>query len=110
MTDVSLTPALALSYLHELSLDVRAAVLMGPSGDVRAGDAALVDRVRPALEETVPGGTRTVRRDGEVLVVARAADGSAIAVSAGPQALLPLLMHDMGALLDGVSRASPATS
>lgn len=110
MTDVSLTPALALSCLHELSLDVRAAVVLGPTGDVRAGDVALADRVRSALGETAPGGTRTVRGDGEMLVVVRAADGGAIAVSAGPRALLPLLLHDLRTLLDGFAGAPSTTS
>jgi hypothetical protein len=107
MTVSPLTPALALAYLHELSLDVRAAVVLGVAGEMLAGDASFADRARSSLAAggDAPG-ARIERSDGEALVCARAASGFAIAVLAGDLALLPLLAHDVEAVLgdlDGVS-------
>jgi hypothetical protein len=97
----SLTPALALAYLRELSIDVRAALVLGPAGEPLAGDAELADRARAALA----AGERIARSGGDPLVVGRGAGGLAIAVAAGPQALLELLAHDVdvvaGALVAG---------
>ena len=87
----SLTPALALAYLRELSIDVRAALVLGAAGEPLAGDAELADRARAALA----AGERIVRSGGEVLVLARAANGLAIAVAVGPRALLELLAYDV---------------
>jgi hypothetical protein len=94
----SLTPALALAYLRELSVDVREALVLGPAGEVLAGDAALADRARAALA----AGERIVRSHDGALVLSRGGNGIAIAVAAGPKALLELLAHDVGAVADGV--------
>lgn len=85
-----LTPALALAYLRELSLDVRAAVVLDPAGAPVAGDAALAERARALLPAVGAG----ARRDRDLLA-ARAPDGGAIAAIAGDFALLPLLEHDL---------------
>jgi hypothetical protein len=89
----SLTPALALAYLRELSIDVRAAVVLDAAGQVLAGDAALA----PSAREALGAGGRIVRCGGDLVVAARAADGAAIAVAAGPRALPELLAHDVAA-------------
>jgi hypothetical protein len=85
----SLTPALALAYLQELSLDVQAAVVLDPAGQPLAGEAALASRARDLL--------RTSGRSSSngSLLVARASDGGAIAVLTGPHALVSLLEHDL---------------
>lgn len=78
-----LTPALALASLRELSVDVQAAVVLDASGAPLAGDAELA---------------AVVRRGEPGVLVVRNENGLAIAVAAGPQALLPLLEHDLGVL------------
>jgi hypothetical protein len=91
-----LTPALALAYLHELSVDVRSAVVLDAAGDPLAGDAAIA---RQARELLISAGTDSAQ--GGALLVARTADGGAIAVLAGDFALAALLRHD----LDTVAKA-----
>ncbi|HEU4701609.1 MAG TPA: hypothetical protein VFS37_03935 [Conexibacter sp.] len=93
-----LTPSLALAYLHELSVDVRAAVVLDPDGRPAAGDGQLADRARALL----PSGPGTVARDGSLLV-ARTSDGGGLALLAGDFALLPLLEHDLGRLAEALS-------
>lgn len=89
----ALTPALALAYLREISLDVRAAVVLDPAGEPLAGDAALAARVRALPASDASG---TAADDGDLLV-AHASDGGAIAVIAGDLAIRPLLEHDLRA-------------
>jgi hypothetical protein len=85
-----LTPQLALAYLRELSVDVRAAVVLDPEGSAVAGDTAIASRARDAI----PGDAAVVSAAGGLLV-ARTPDGGAIAVLAGDFALVPLLEHDL---------------
>ena len=82
----SLTPALALALLRELSVDVRSAVVLDPAGEPVAGEAALAAAARRALEGDGADGA---------LHVARTPDGGAIALLAGDFALTPLLAHDL---------------
>jgi hypothetical protein len=94
-----LTPMLALAYVRELSTDVRAAVVL----DAAAEPARRLLAVPEAGAEdarSAPHG------DGRLLVVG-APGGSAIAVVAGPQALVPLLAHDLRAAL---AACAPAAS
>jgi hypothetical protein len=96
----SLTPALALAHLRELSVDVRAAVVVDAAGARLAGDAELADRAG-ALLEAGGGPAAGVRREvtgGEALLAARGPDGLGIAVLAGSLALVPLLEHDLAAI------------
>lgn len=95
----SLTPALALAHLSELSVDVRAAVVLDASGEALAGDTALAPAARGLL-----AADETRRRvDDGILLAARAPDGRALAVLAGNFALLPLLEHDIAALARDLS-------
>lgn len=89
----ALTPALALAYLREISLDVRAAVVLDPAGGVLAGDAGISGRARALL---ATAGSGAVVADDELLL-ARTRDGGAIALLAGDFALVPLLEHDLAA-------------
>jgi hypothetical protein len=86
----SLTPALALAYLHELSVDVRAAVVLDAAGDPLAGDVDLVGQARELLACAT-----SMSASAGSLLVARAPDGGAIAVLAGDFVLMPLLEHDL---------------
>jgi hypothetical protein len=97
----SLTPALALSYLRELSLDIRAAVVLDGAQQPIAGDRALSAHVRGLLASDAHGdrepapGVRAVTTEDGTLLVARTSQNGAIAVLAGDFAILPLLGHDL---------------
>lgn len=93
-----LTPALALAHLHELSVDVRAAVVLDAAGAPCAGDATLAPRALALLSaaEAVEG-VRTAPDGDGTLLVAERPGGGAIALLAGRFALLPLLAHDLAA-------------
>lgn len=86
----SLTPALALAYLRELSVDVRAAVVLDAAGAPLAGDAQLAERARALLASAAT----PLAADGPLLA-ARAPDDGAIAVLTGSRALMSLLEHDL---------------
>lgn len=104
----ALTPALALAYLRETSLDVRAAVVLDPAGAVLAGDAGISGRARALLPTARSGAA--IADDG--LLLARTPDGGAIALLAGDFALAPLLEHDLAqvaAALVTVSADLPGT-
>lgn len=94
----SLTPALALAHLRELSIDVRAAVVLGPDGRVLAGDGQIADRARALLST----GSGPLVADGS-LRAARAPHGGGLAVLAGHFALLPLLEHDLSWLAEALA-------
>jgi hypothetical protein len=88
-----LTPALALAWLGELSVDVRAACALAPDGRLLAGDGQLADRAR-ALVASADG---AVASDGPLLV-ARTPERGSLALLAGDLALMPLLAHDLARL------------
>jgi hypothetical protein len=93
-----LTPPQALAHLHELSVDVRAAVVLDAAGEPVAGDAALAARARALLDDDSPVCAGP-------LLVARTPDGGAIAVLAGDFALVPLLRHDLAAVAAALATA-----
>jgi hypothetical protein len=98
-----LTPSLALAYLQELSLDVRAAVVLDPTGQPLAGDASLASRAHQAL-----GSPEALSTSAGRLLAARAPDGGAIAVVAGPRALVSLLEHDLAEMAKALVTAPEA--
>ena len=87
----SLTPPLALAYLRELSVDVRAAVVLDAAGRLLAGDASLVADARDLLASN---GARRPVAGGTLLSVRTAEDGT-IAVLAGPLSVLAVLERDL---------------
>ena|SRR5215216_2320320 len=87
----SLTPAVALAYLRELSVDVRAAVVVDPAGAPVAGETALAAAARDLL---AAGGSRRAGEDG-TLLAAPTGDGGLIALLAGPLSLLEVLEQDL---------------
>jgi hypothetical protein len=99
----SLTPALALACLQELSLDVRAAIVVDPAGRPLCGDAELASRARDLL-----GSSPASFASAGPLHAARAPDGGAIAVLTGPCALMPLLEHDLAKLATALVTAPAA--
>jgi hypothetical protein len=105
MTAGPLTPELALAYLRELSLDVRAAVVLDAAGAPLAGDAALAARAAEALPDGESAGSWSVAGADGALVLARSRGGLAIAVTAGARTLLPLLEHDLKRVLNDLADA-----
>ena len=97
-----LTPALALAYLREISLDVRTAVVLDAAGEPLAGDAGLAVRARALLASDAAG---AAEGGGDVLV-ARAPDGGAIAAIAGDLSIRPLLQHDLRAVAAALATRS----
>lgn len=96
----SLTPALALAWLGELSLDVRAAIVLDSAARPLAGDADLASRARDLLESS----EASVVAAGPLLA-ARAPDGGAIAVLTGPCALVSLVEHDLAKVANSLVTA-----
>jgi len=101
-----LTPPLALAYLRELSVDVRAAVVLDPRGRTLAGE----DRIAAPARELLAAGVGQRAAEGGVLLAAPTADGGAIAVLAGELALVPLLEHDLAATAMALETASAERS
>jgi hypothetical protein len=116
VSGAALSPAGALAWLHSLSIDLRAAAVLGPGGDCLAGDAALARRAAAVLDATASGasgagsgGAEPARsgivaeiRAGDLLAVR--SDRHAVAVALGPCALERLARADMRdalAALDG---------
>jgi hypothetical protein len=110
MPDPTLTPELALRYLDELSTDIRAAVLIDPSGELaaaspgapgeklrertlrlvsQADDAAPFDHGVTQIEATTVGGS----------VFAVRSEGWTIAVVTGRFALPSLMFYDLRSVL-----------
>lgn len=108
MTAPPLTPARALAYLRELSLDVRAAVVLDAENAVLAGDSDLVPRAR-ALLDGAQAGERVARTGGTATLAVRAPSGLAIVVAAGPLALEPLLLHDLRTVLADLDPVAETT-
>jgi len=99
-----LTPPLALAYLRELSVDVGAAAVLDGEGAVLAGDPALAARAH-ALLAGARDEARAEAAEGGTTLAIRAPGGLAIAVEAGPRALLPLLEHDLRRVLADLAAA-----
>jgi hypothetical protein len=101
----SLTPALALAYLHELSADIRAAIVLDAAGNRLAGPAALAAPARALLAEaplvsalSARGGAFGARDDRHGVVAAT-----------GPLALSGLVLHDLGRVLAALGGGAPET-
>jgi hypothetical protein len=98
----ALTPALALAYLQELSVDVREAVVLDAAGDPLVGARTLAPAARRLLAAT---DAPVVSEDR--LLLARTPDGGAIAALAGDLALVALLEHDLARVAEALVTASP---
>jgi hypothetical protein len=111
----ALTPSIALAYLRELSTDVRAAVVLDAAGERLAGDPSIAAAARALVAETGEGRDRAaatelaVRTPSGVALAVRSA-ALAIVVAAGPQTLVPLLLHDLRTLLDDLGDAPQQSS
>jgi hypothetical protein len=88
-----LTPDLALSYLGELSTDIRAAAVLGADGALLAGDRAVAEPAHRMLELSSGAPVEVITRRGGVFA-ARDAE-HAIAVVVGRFALPALVRYDV---------------
>jgi hypothetical protein len=104
----ALTPALALAYLHELSADIRAAIVLDSHGNALAGPPALAASARALLAE----GPLLSAATGRGGVFAARDDRHGVLVATGPLALPGLTLHDLATVLaalgGGVSNALAA--
>jgi hypothetical protein len=100
----ALTAPLALDYLHELSTDVRAGVVLAPDGTLLAGPEALAGPARELLagardaaevEVELPAGT----------VFAVRSERHAVVVACGPFTLPRLALFDLRVVLGELDRA-----
>jgi hypothetical protein len=91
----ALTPPLALDYLHQLSADVRAAIVLDAAGNRLAGPERLAAPARalsaeaPLVAASTPAGHVFAARD----------DRHAVLAATGPLALPGLTIHDLRTVL-----------
>lgn len=120
--DSTLTPALALRYLDELSTDIRAAVLLDSAGHLAAAHAAgdatpdpklgelagrLFEHADKAAEASHAFEGPVIQLEvttGEGTVFAVRAEGWRIAVVAGRFALPSLMFYDLTAVLSDLGK------
>jgi hypothetical protein len=102
-----LTPALALGWLRELSAGMGAAVVLDAAGAPLAGDASLAAPARRLLASAAPDAPVARERSsgGAWLLVARGTGDLAVAARAAPEALMPLLEHDLRVALSALGSA-----
>jgi hypothetical protein len=91
----ALTPALALAYLHELSADVRAAIVLDAAGNRLAGPESLVAPARALLAEGALLGALTDRGG----AFGARDDRHGVVAATGPLALPRLVLHDLARVL-----------
>jgi hypothetical protein len=104
----ALTPALALAYVHELSADVRAAVLLDRDGALLAGPAELAD---PARALIAAAGTAAELEDGgpDGVVCAVRSDAHAGVAVCGRFAIGGVVRQDLRAALAALEGRPAAT-
>jgi hypothetical protein len=108
----SLTPAQALAYLHALSADIRAAIVLDADGNALAGPAALAVPARTLLAEAPLLSAATDRGR----VFAARDDRHGVVVATGARALPGLALHDLATVLAALgggaseTRVAPAST
>ena len=104
----ALTPALALDLVHELSADVRAGVILAPSGALLAGPPALADAARALLAAAGDAAEAESVHEHGVVCFARSDAHAALAVC-GRFAIPGVVRADLRAALAGLAgRPVPA--
>jgi hypothetical protein len=94
----ALTPALALAYVHELSADVRTAVVLDARGELLAGPEALAAPAR-ALLEAANGAAELEDGSAEGVVCAVRTDAHAAVAVCGRFAIGGVVRQDLRAAL-----------
>jgi hypothetical protein len=94
----TLTPPLALDYLHELSADIRTGVVLDPAGKLLAGPAELGGAARDLLDAA--GDAQEVHvSTGDGAVFAARSEQHAVVVVCGRFALPSLVRYDLRLVL-----------
>jgi len=102
----ALTPALALEYVHELSADVRAGVILDAAGEVLAGPAELGGPARALLTAGGDAGeVEAATADGVVCAV-RTSGHAAVAIC-GRFAIAGVVRQDLRAALAALEGRTP---
>jgi hypothetical protein len=102
----ALTPALAIEYVHELSADVRAGVVLDAAGELLAGPAALADPARALLSAAGDAGElEAANLDGVVCAVRT--DAHAAVAICGRFAIPGVVRQDLRAALAGLEGRPP---
>lgn len=99
-----LTPELAVAYLRELSVDVRAAVVLDADGHGLAGDSALAAPAHDLLEAAGAPAVEVATERGAVFAVRSPAH--ALAVVTGRFALPALVLYDLRSVLADLEPAA----
>ena len=105
----ALTPALALDYLHELSADIRAGVVLGAKGELLAGSDELADPARDLLA-AADGATDVHVTTADGAVFAARDRRHAIVVTCGRFALPSLARYDLRMVLADLAGEGRSTS
>jgi hypothetical protein len=105
----ALTPDLALSYVRELSADVRAVVALGASGDRLAGDADVAAAARALLEAAPEAAELEVVTPAGVACAVRGGRHALVA-ACGPFALPGVVRQDLRAAVGALEAAPPAVA
>jgi hypothetical protein len=103
----TLTPALALDYLRELSADIRAGVVLDPDGALLAGPEALAGAARDLLAAAGDAEEAQVSTADGAVFAARS-DRHALVVVCGRFALPSLIRHDLRRVLADLGAVTEA--
>ena len=104
----ALTPALALEYVHELSADVRAAVVLDAGGALLAGPAELAAPAR-ALLDAAGGAAELEDGSADGVVCAVRSDAHAAVAVCGRFAIGGVVRQDLRAALAALEGRPAAT-
>jgi hypothetical protein len=105
----ALTPPLALAYVHELSADVRAGVVLDAAGELLAGPPALADAARALLAAGGDAAELEAADANGVVCAARTERHAAVAVC-GRFAIPAVVRQDLRAALAGLEGTTPAAA
>ena len=94
----ALTAPLALDYLHELSTDVRAAVVLAPDGALLAGPDELGEPARDLLARAADASEVQVDLPAGTVYAVRSAH-HAVVVACGPLTLPRIALFDLRTVL-----------
>jgi hypothetical protein len=103
----ALTPALALEYVHELSADVRAGIVLDAAGDLLAGSPELADPARALLSAGGDAGELEAATPDGVVCAVRSTGHAAVAVC-GRFAIAGVVRQDLRAALAALEGRAPA--
>jgi hypothetical protein len=103
----ALTPSLALEYVHELSADVRAGVVLDAAGELLAGPPPLAEAARALLDAGGDAGELEAATADGVVCAVRTGGHAAVAIC-GRFAIPGVVRQDLRAALAALEGRSPA--